>query len=52
MRDVSPDLSSFSRISNGTFNGKDVTEAIYEAVIDTNNKHYTGNLSDEELSLF
>ena len=50
--DVSPDLSSFNRISNGTFNGKDVTEAIYEAVIVTTNKHYTGNLSDEELSLF
>ena len=34
--ETSPDLSSFSRISNGTFNGKDVTEAIYEAVIVTN----------------
>jgi hypothetical protein len=49
---TSPDLSSFSRISNGTYEGEDVTEAIYQAVIVVKNMPFSGELNQEELSLF
>ncbi len=49
---TTPDLSSYSRISNGTYGSKDVTEAIYEAVIITKTMPFTGDISDQELSLF
>ena len=46
--DISPDLSTSGRIYNGTYNGEDVTEAIYQAVIVKESMPFSGELTDSE----